>query len=587
MLKLIEIQDTTITIADAIASVLNMDVVVFDNDLKIIADSLKDWRFDGSTLSLHSAMIKMLTEGTPIILDNRSENDGCAECQSSATCQIKAFIAIPIKYNDAIIGGIEINATTGNDKKVLMEKKEDILNFISKMAELIISKLLEKETTNKLNIIREQLLSIMDSIDDGIMALDEKGYIVYQNSYIERIISLLSNNAENPNILDLLPQEYIIDLVKNGIQFRNTELNINNSQIILQTLVSGKPIKLKNRSIGAILTFKKMIDVFNVVNDMSLSNLNTSFDDLIGESQQIKAIKNKAKKIANSQSTILILGESGTGKEILARAIHESSTRKSRPFIAINCSAIPDTLLESELFGYEEGAFTGSKRGGKLGKFQLAEGGTIFLDEIGEMPIHLQPKLLRVLQEKTIEKVGGQKSLLIDVRIIAATNANLEEKVESGQFREDLFYRLNVIPISIPPLRERQGDTKILITHFLNLYNLKLQKSIKGFSSEVENILLNHYWKGNVRELQNVIEYAVNMENSLYICMDSIPQKIKHIKESSPNIINITTIDNMEKILIINALKFYGYDTVGKKLAAQALGISLATLYRKAKYLNN
>ncbi|QEK11122.1 AAA family ATPase [Crassaminicella thermophila] len=297
-------------------------------------------------------------------------------------------------------------------------------------------------------------------------------------------------------------------------------------------------------------------------------------------------VKDKAKRVANSKSTVLIQGESGTGKELLARAIHNYSDRKNKPFIAINCAAIPDTLLESELFGYEEGAFTGARRGGKLGKFQLANEGTIFLDEIGEMPIHLQTKLLRVLQEKSIEKIGGHKSIPIDVRVIAATNKNLESMVENEEFREDLFYRLNVIPIFIPPLRERKGDVKILLEYFLKVYNAKLSKNIYGFSTEVESVLLNYNWKGNVRELQNVVEYAVNMENSIYIRMDSIPLKIKKLTEEASKDFQITTIRNMERKLIENSLKFYGKSVADKKMAAQALGISIATLYRKMKEYN-
>jgi len=354
----------------------------------------------------------------------------------------------------------------------------------------------------------------------------------------------------------------------------------------IQMLISGKNIKLQDKSIGAILTFKKMSDVYNVVNDISLNNFYTSFDDIIGDSLQIKQTKDKAKTVANSHSTILIQGQSGTGKEVLARAIHSYSNRKDKPFIAINCAAIPDTLLESELFGYEEGSFTGAKQGGKLGKFQLAKGGTILLNEIGEMPLHLQSKLLRVLQERKIEKIGGQKSIPIDVRIIAATNKNLEEMVETKEFREDLFYRLNVIPISIPPLSERQGDVKILLRHFLKVCNRKLNKNIQGFSTNAESVLLNYNWKGNVRELENVVEYAVNMEKSIYIRMNSMPQKIIRTKEQSSRSFNILTIQQMEKQLIEDALKLYGTNVEEKKMAAQALGISLATLYRKMKDYN-
>lgn len=582
MLRLYDIQDTIKTISDAIASVMNMEVLICDTDLRRVGDSNKEWGPEDLLLSNHSALINVMKSGEPLVLKSREEYAGCSVCEYSSNCNVEALIGVPVKYNNNVLGGIEIVANTEDNRKFLLEKTQSIINFINKMSELIVSKLLEKDAAYKLNIIREQMVSIMNSIDDGIIALDEKGYIIYQNSYFEKIFNPASSDSKKLNIMDLISKTYIRDLVENGVQFRNKELSISRNKADFHTLVSGKPVKLKERNIGSILTFKKMVDVFNVVNDISLNNIRTSFDDIIGSSRQIKLLKDKARKIAKSQSTILIQGESGTGKELLARAIHEYSTRANNPFITINCAAIPDALLESELFGYEEGAFTGAKRGGKMGKFQLAEGGTVFLDEIGELPIHLQAKLLRVLQEKTIEKVGGQKSLPINIRIIAATNKNLEEMVESGEFREDLFYRLNVIPIYIPPLRERREDIKTLLTYFLNLYNARLEKSIKGFSSEVESTLLNYDWRGNVRELQNVVEYAVNMENSLYICMDSIPPKVTRVGKE-PRYTRITTINNMEKTLIENALQRYGNDVHGKKAAAKALGISLATFYRKMK----
>ena len=583
MLRLYDIQDTIKTVTDAIASVMNMQVIICDTDLRRVGDSNKEWGPEDLNLTNHSILAGIMASDAPLVIGGKAEHPDCATCEYCSNCQIEALVGISIKYGSTVLGGIELIADTMENREILLKNTDHILNFLNKMAELIVSKLLEKDAANKLNIIREQLISIMNCIDDGIIALDENGFIVYWSSHFEKYLDLNSIGSDKQNIIDLFPQDYIRDLVLKDKPFRNRELSINRKELNLQTLVSGKPVKLKDRSIGAILTFKRMSDVFNVVHDISLGDIHTSFDDIIGDSSQIRSTKDNAKRIANSQSTILIQGESGTGKELLARAIHENSVRKNKPFIPINCAAIPDTLLESELFGYEYGAFTGAKRSGKTGKFQLAEGGTVFLDEIGEMPIHLQPKLLRVLQEKAVEKIGSQKSLPIDVRIITATNKNLEEMVENGGFREDLFYRLNVIPILIPPLRDRQGDIKILLKHFLKVYNAKLGKSIKDFSAEAESALLCYSWKGNVRELQNAVEYAVNMESSLYIHMESIPPRIRRIEKEPTKDNSIEKFDKMEKVLIQNALKRYGSDVDGKKTTAKSLGISLSTLYRKIK----
>jgi transcriptional regulator with PAS, ATPase and Fis domain len=244
---------------------------------------------------------------------------------------------------------------------------------------------------------------------------------------------------------------------------------------------------------------------------------------------------------------------------------------------------MPESLIESELFGYEDGTFTGATRGGRPGKFQLAHGGTIFLDEIGDMPLHLQPKLLRVLQEKSVEKLGSHKSVAVDVRLIAATNKDLEGMVDRGEFREDLYYRINVIPLSIPPLRSRPGDVRLLMSSLLKQYNSKLNKKIKGFTADAEKVLLAYRWKGNVRELANVVEYAINMEPSAYITTNSLPFKIREKVEASAPNESASTLRLAEKELIRNVLSEYGSSVSAKRRAAEALGISLSTLYRKLK----
>ena len=268
---------------------------------------------------------------------------------------------------------------------------------------------------------------------------------------------------------------------------------------------------------------------------------------------------------------------------MFARAIHTHSDRCDNPFIAVNCAAIPDNLLESELFGYEEGAFTGAKKGGKLGKFELANRGTIFLDEIGDMSLNLQAKLLRVLQEKELNKIGSKSNTSIDVRIVAATNKDLESMVSKGTFREDLYYRLNVIPISLPSLRERKDDIPLLINYMIKEYSIKLNKHVTGIDEDVLSLLINHRWPGNIRELQNIIEYSVNMSSNSIITMDIILNRIKNIEyiEVTKSNEDIRTLDELEKKEIIKAINKYKDYKKDKELIAKALGISRATLYRK------
>ena len=306
------------------------------------------------------------------------------------------------------------------------------------------------------------------------------------------------------------------------------------------------------------------------------------FSDIKGVSQTITSAIDIAKRVSSSNTTILLRGESGTGKEVFAQSIHRASQRKNNPFVAINCAAIPENLLESELFGHVKGAFTDAKED-KLGRVELAQGGTIFLDEIGDMSLDLQVKLLRVIQERKIERVGSTKSKEIDVRIITATHQNLESLVQKGRFREDLYYRLNVIPITIPPLRERKEDIPILMEYFMKTLSQKLNRSPKRLSQKAFNMLLDYDWPGNVRELQNVVQYFVELEVGDMITVKSLPSYLQTDKNTQykREFKKGSVPEKREKDEIMALLDEHGRDTAGKKKVAKQLGISLATLYRK------
>jgi len=300
-------------------------------------------------------------------------------------------------------------------------------------------------------------------------------------------------------------------------------------------------------------------------------------ENIVGKNHKMQAIYDLIEDISQSDSTVLIQGESGTGKELIARAIHVLSPRKERPFVVANCSAYAQTLLESELFGHEKGAFTGAIRR-KKGRFELADGGSIFLDEIGEIPPTTQLVLLRVLQEKKFERVGGEDTIKVDVRVIAATNRNLAQDMMSGRFREDLYYRLNVIPVMVPPLRERKDDIPLLVKHFLEVYSTASSKAIRGFSEEVMQIFLDYDWPGNVRELQNVVEHAVILAKGEMITQIDLPHSLK---ETFPRTYaDISSLKDTEKNLILKVLK----ETDGNKYqAAKRLGITRSTLYGKLR----
>ena len=313
----------------------------------------------------------------------------------------------------------------------------------------------------------------------------------------------------------------------------------------------------------------------------------SGFDNIKYISYAMESAISLAKKAAKSHSTVLITGESGTGKELFAKALHYESNRRNQPFIAINCSAIPETLFESELFGYEEGTFTGALRGGQIGKFELANKGTLLLDEIGDMPLSMQPKLLRVLQDNKVVRIGGKGYKQVNVRIIASTNNSLEERVKNKLFREDLYYRLNVIPINIPALRERPEDIELLAKYFTHKFADKLSRNVKSIEKSALDKIKAYSWNGNVRELENAIEYAVNMTDENSITVDSLPNKLKKkdlkLKKSEDEEDVIYSFAQLERKELLKALKIYGQKKNSVDNICEALGISRATFYRKVK----
>lgn len=308
----------------------------------------------------------------------------------------------------------------------------------------------------------------------------------------------------------------------------------------------------------------------------------SAYGDIIGRDPKLQMVYQLIEDVAPTDATVLILGESGTGKELVAKAIHRASERCENAFVVINCSAYPATLLESELFGHEKGVFTGATRH-KIGRFEQANGGTVFLDEIGEISPTAQIKLLRVLQNHTIERVGGDKSIKVDVRILAATNRKLEDEVKAGRFREDLFYRLNVIPINIPSLRERCNDIPLLATHFLKHFARERDKPMSGVSEEAMRLLLDHSWPGNVRELENSIEHAVVLAKTNKIQTGDLPISLQGGQETGirkPAAGATLTMIESEEQLIQDALAACAWN---KSAAAAQLGISRSTLYEKLK----
>ncbi|NRT71300.1 sigma-54-dependent Fis family transcriptional regulator [Clostridium beijerinckii] len=461
-----------------------------------------------------------------------------------------------------------------------------------------------------LNQTYNYMESVIDNVDKGIMIVNKEYKVININKLGVEIFNIDKDLIISQDI------HYILPDLGNVIE----ELENHNGDII-------KELKLKHTSRHKIkLVFKGLKHKENIIgmvvtisyekegkDNKNATGAFFTFNDIIGDSAAIVNVITNCKVIANSPSTVLIQGESGTGKEILAQAMHNYSVRRRNKFVAINCGAIPANIIESELFGYEDGTFTGGKRGGNPGKFEIASGGTLFLDEIGEMPLDAQVKLLRVLQNGRVTRLGGSKEIPIDVRVIAATNKNLKREVQKGNFREDLYYRLCVIPITLPPLRERKGDVKMLIDFFLRIKSFQLNKSIPELDKSLYNKLLDYDWPGNIRELENYIENIVNLDgrssfnlwefedNQSFETDKTYDRKIlkdgflnkeiweddqtngllKNVNtEKTEYMVNTLNLEELEMKAIHEAVRINNHNMTK---AAKTLGISRNTLYLKLK----
>jgi transcriptional regulator of aroF, aroG, tyrA and aromatic amino acid transport len=458
--------------------------------------------------------------------------------------------------------------------------KQQILNIKDVMEVVEISSLPHE--------IKEKYINaVLNATKEGIIAVDKDGIITTFNQSAEKILNIKKEKALGKSISEILaPNLPILKTIKTGEIYDNKEIVLNNNNSRSHYVTSGRPIlDSQGKPVGAVASLRDIESVMELVYSFTQPAMNT-FDDILGKSESILRIKEMARTVAKGNSTVLLRGESGTGKELFARAIHMASPRRNKPFVAVNCAALPPTLLESELFGYEEGSFTGAKKGGKHGLFKYADKGTIFLDEIGELPTHLQVKLLRVLQEYKIRKVGSSEEIPVDVRVIAATNRNLEELIKTGQFREDLYYRLNVIPLVIPPLRERREDIPILAKHFIEKLSHKMNKKISGISDDAMKKLLNYNWPGNVRELSNVIERAINLCNDRIelghiLLKEDLRSSSYHNFEKETRTLK-DLVAKTEKEAISKALSRYG----SIRKTARALGVTHATIINKIKRYN-
>jgi len=478
---------------------------------------------------------------------------------------------------DQLIGVI---AMSGNADQV----HPHTLGMVITAAHAIKTQLRIQKTSQELRLQNNYMRAIIDSIDSGVMAIDENGLINKINNQGHRILQC-QDELEGKPLAQIIGSQIDVEaMMLPDFEFVDRELFIQTPKKTIQLICTAKPIFGAHARIqGFIIVFNEIKRLRRLVNKMAGTQARFTFDDIVGVSPAFQESKRLAMTAALSKTTVLLLGETGTGKELFAQSIHNQSPRRDHPLLAINCGAIPRELLESELFGYVEGSFTGARRGGRPGKFELADGGTVFLDEIGDMSADMQVKLLRVLQTGEVCRVGEHKPISVDVRIIAATNVRLKNEVDRGNFREDLFYRLNVFPIVIPPLRQRSEDIIHLARYFLGRCSGVLKKPGTKFAPDTEHALARYAWPGNVRELENVVERAANLADDKTIGPDLLGLPEATINGARIKSLRFKRLEEVEKKTIMDGIEAAKFNL---SRASHALGISRATLYNKIKKYN-
>lgn len=576
---LMQIQPTIQRFARMLASVLQLEVEIVDENLCRVAGTGAYGKFLGRQLSGNSRLLRHVLETKTEKVVTQSRFDPlCEGCDSKENCREKAFLGTPVILQERCVGVISLIAVTHEQQEHISDNLREFSDYVRHISTIFVSKLLEDQGPG--DNISKIFATMIDNMDQGVLVVDADNRVQFVNQTALKTLGVVHNN-----------------IIGKPVRFRPLTFESNFTHGHMQHIVSwddkseliiGQLHNIQGRQLF-LMAFHQSHTSFSVANASDEPHI----EQLVGECRVMRQLKRLISRIAPSPSSVMVVGESGTGKEVVARAIHKLSGRRNKPFIAINCAAIPEQLLESELFGYVKGAFTGASANGKTGLIQAANTGTLFLDEIGDMPLMLQAKLLRAIEAREILPIGASSPIQVDIRIISATNQNLAQFIAEGKFREDLFYRLNVIPITLPPLRERQEDIELLVHYFLHLHTRRLGSVYPGIAPDVVEILRKHRWPGNLRELSNLMEYLVNVVPSGEVIDSTLlpPNLLNNGTTEQSDVTEVseahlslddaggTALEEMEKQMIREALSRHN----SKKEVADELGIGIATLYRKIK----
>lgn len=567
IMNLNSIKNNLNDIISTMATLTNMEYAIFDTEAELVSSTGVYLKRKGQ--SVHTASIEEVLSLGNVVVNKPGLMKSCIGCRFANNCPSTIEILSCVKLDGQPIGVVSMTSFTQEGHALIEENLHKYMEILGYMSNLISMYAHNEVARSTPGILSKAIEHLIRESGMNYMVIDRNGYLLHWDDGTQELLSYCDLYTQSLGMI--FPQEF------SGWIFGSSYPS---SKSLVFEGFSGEvfstPLSTENGIEGYVLRFDKR-DGEALKRSPSASYL----DRIITRDPKLMEVKRIIDKISSSPSSVLITGESGTGKEIAAKAIHFTSNRSNKPFIPVNCANIPESLFESELFGYEEGAFTGARKRGKPGILELANNGTVFLDEIGELPHHSQAKLLRFLQDGVIQRLGSITNIPLNVRIIAATNQDLELLMSEGKFREDLFYRLDVIPIHLPPLRERKSDIPILIDHFIKAMNLKLSKRLLGIDDLALEAMMDYFWPGNVRELENSIEYAMNMEDTSRISLTSLPVRIFSNCESDLDL--RSKLSKSESSIIISALDKNGWDMNGKIKTAEELGISLRTLYRRLK----
>lgn len=554
----------------AVSNSMRLEVAVFDSDSQLFYSTPTYVKKKGRTV--HAPSLREVMENGSVLVNKPGEMASCIGCRFKTHCPSTIEILCCIRADTCIAGVLAFTSFTKEGQKRITENTTVYLNAITELANMIGSLLISHSGGTSPVNLDANLLTSMELCSQPMLLTDAHGVILQYNQLAENLFNVC--NISSTSLWQIFPQS-VVKRIMEGNNLYEKSVNIGEAA----TKISTRAIIVDDQVTGFFIRLSD--NLYKPSKDTSY------FEGIIGSSPAITRVQKVIKRIADSPTPVLITGETGTGKELIARAIHEQSGRNKYPFVAINCSSIPDNLFESELFGYEEGSFTGAKKGGKIGKLEMAQGGTLFLDEIGEMPLFAQPKLLRILQEYELERIGSSKKIHLDIRIIAATNRDLAEMVDEGRFRSDLYYRINVINLELPPLRARRDDIIPLAENYLKKLKMKMNTPLTSISPEACEELLDYDWPGNIRQLQNVVEYAANLCESDTLMPSDLPETVREREraQTRPSVYSAPGGSRDEDVLSL--LEKYGYTLEGKRKIAEELGISLRTLYRRISHLQD